>query len=76
MTAQDPYGTFVKLRQPSDSSSSETVNKIGYLIINMGNIECSQTFYEMLGLEVQTNFQSSDGGALSEAMCLGLKKLG
>ena len=75
---RDPDGTFVKLRQQSDTSPSETVSKIDYLNINVRNIECSQTFYEMLGLEVQTNFQSSDGGALSEAMGLGLetKKLG
>lgn len=50
---RDPDGTFLKLLQPSverdNTPSIENIN------INVSNLECSQRFYEMLGLEAQHN---------------------
>ena len=75
---RDPDGTFVKLRQPADSFSQGAKGKIDYLNLNVRSFDCSQPFYEMLGLEVQNNSQSEDGAELLQAMGLGMgtEKLG
>jgi catechol 2,3-dioxygenase-like lactoylglutathione lyase family enzyme len=53
---RDPDGVFVRLQQ---SSSKNT--EIDYLNINVSDLECSKSFYNMLGLELQPEeLDSSD----------------
>lgn len=47
---RDPDGTFLKLLQPS--VERDNTPSIEHININVSDLDCSQRFYEMLGLEV------------------------
>ena len=50
---RDPDGIFLKLLQPS--TERDNTPSIENININVSDLECSQRFYEMLGLEAQSS---------------------